>query len=282
MLRIVTDGGADMPEDWEDKYGIDILPLAVRFGERTYYSIQDINKDNFYKLVDELKEIPKTSLPSLEQIKEFYRSIAKTGDEILSIHLGEKLSGTYATVQQAAAEMKGEINVYTFDSGAGSAILGYMCRDARILSQHGASIDEIFIRLEDMCKKLTVIFTLNTLEFAYLNGRINAMQSALSSLLKIKPIIILRAGLLVMADKVRTRQRSIEKVLELVASKFEKNPVHVAVVHACDPGIAKIIYDKVTTLNCKEIVITDLSIPVAANLGPGAVGIIAYQLEGEN
>lgn len=282
MLKIVTDGGADMPEEWENEYEINILPLTVRFGEHTYLQNVDINKENFYKMVKEIKEIPKTSLPSIEQIKQYYRSIVEKGDEILSIHLGSRLSGTFSTVQQAAKELEGELTIYPFDSGAGSAVLGFMCRDARELSKQGATMGEIINRLENIRKKLTVIFTLDTLEFAYLNGRINAMQSALSSLLKIKPIIVLTDGLLIMADKVRTRQKSIERVLDLVLSRFGRNPVHVAVVHACDPGVAEQLVNRVKgILNCNEVVVSELSIPVAANLGPGAVGIIAYQLDEE-
>jgi DegV family protein with EDD domain len=282
MLRIVTDGGADMPEGWQEKYEINILPLTVRLGEKTYFQGSEINKENFYKLVEEIKEIPKTSLPSLSQIKDYYRSIAQRGDQILSIHVGGLLSGTYDIVQMAARELIDEFEVVPFDSGAGSAVLGFMCRDARVLYQQGASIVEIKNHLDDICKKLTVIFTLNTLEFAYLNGRISAMQSAISSLLKIKPIVMLKDGLLIMYDKVRTRQRSIEYILDLIRNRFNMNPVHIAVVHAADPKIADLIVSRINgLLNCMEIVVTDLSIPVAANLGPGTVGIVAYQLDQE-
>jgi DegV family protein with EDD domain len=282
MLRIVTDGGADMPDGWMEKYEINILPLTIRFGEKTYFQGVDINKENFYKMVDEIKEIPKTSLPSINQIKEYYRSIAHKGDQILSIHLGGRLSGTFATVQQAARELGDELDIHPFDSGAGSAVLGFMCRDARILNQQGASIADIKEHLEEIERKLAVIFTLNTVEYAYLNGRISAMQSAISSLLRIKPIIVLKDGLLYMTDKVRTRRRSIDKVLEMIKSRFDMDPVHIAVVHAGDPSIAELIVEKINCLlNCNEIVVTDLSIPVAANLGPGAVGIVAYQLDEE-
>jgi DegV family protein with EDD domain len=280
MLRIVTDGGADFPEGWEALYNIHTIPLRIQFGDRTYLQGRDIGPWNFYQLVRERREIPRTSLPSPGQIIEFYRSIAQHEDSILSVHLGSKLSGTYATVQLAAQELVDEINVFPFDSGAGSAILAMMCREARLLDRAGVPVQDILARLVAIREKLTVVFTLDTLDFARMNGRVNALQKALTSVLHIKPIVILRDGLLQMADRVRTRQKAIDQIINFASSRVGRAPVNVAVVHAADPQMARWLVDKVGELfNCRELVLTDLSIPVAANLGPGAVGIMVYPVD---
>jgi DegV family protein with EDD domain len=280
MIHIITDGSVDMPEGWAAKYSIHILPLMVRFGERIYTSGVDINPGNFYQLVRQYGVIPKTSLPSPGQIVDFYRSIAKKGEEILSIHLSSKLSGTYSAVQLAANEVKNEFRISIIDSHAGSAALGFMCREARLMEESGCSLQKIIDRLENVKNHLTVIFTLDTLEFARLNGRVSAVQSLFGSILRIKPIIMLRDGLLEMCDKVRTRSGSIHHVLENVKQRLGRSPVDIAVVHAGDLETAVDLVEKVKEeLNCREVVITDLSIPVAANLGPGAIGIIAYPVE---
>jgi fatty acid-binding protein DegV len=113
-----------------------------------------------------------------------------------------------------------------------------------------------------------------------MNGRINGLVSAISSLLQVKPIVILGDGVLNMGEKVRSRHRSIDRVIQLVQQRIGSKPTAMAVVHANDPDSAQSIYDKVRNLtNVKELVITELAIPVAANLGPGTVGIAAYILE---
>ena len=257
-----------------------MIPLRVQFGERTYIQGLDIGPENFYQLVRDYKVIPKTSLPSPGQIMDFYRSIAKRGDEVLSVHLGSKLSGTFSTVQLAAKELIGEIQVFPFDSGAGSAALAMMCREARLLDQAGGSINDILKKLEIIRERLRVVFTLDTLEFARMNGRVNAMQSVISSALRIKPIVILRDGLLQMVDKVRTRQRAIEKMIDYARRQIGVKSVNIAVVHAADTQMAQRLMEKVRQVfNCHEVIVTELSIPVAANLGPGAVGIIMYPVE---
>ncbi len=277
MLKIVTDGSADMPADWKDRYKIEVVPLWVQIGNESYLQGVDIGPTNFYKIVREKHIFPKTSLPSPQQVVEFYRKIANKGDEILSVHLANTLSGTFSIFQMAARDLAGEIQVYPFDSGAGSAALGFMCREARLMEMAGSSMQDILKRLEAIRSRITIMFTLDNLEFARLSGRINALQSALSSVLNIKPIIVLRDGLLQMAEKVRTRQKALDRILEAARERVGKRRVVMAIVHAADPDMARDVVDKAKRLfNLKEVIVTDLSIPVAAHLGPGAIGIITY------
>lgn len=276
MLRIVTDGAVDMPQGWEQEFDIHVLPLWVRFGERVYTQGVDIGPENFYELVRKTRVIPKTSLPSPQQVKDFYQKIAAKGDEILSVHVASKLSGTFNVIQVAARELAGEIRVIPFDSQAGSAAMAWMCREARLLERRGAALGEIIARLEAFRRDLVVIFTVDNLEFAQLSGRVNALQSTLSSLLRIKPIITLRDGLLFAGEKVRTREKALTRMLETVHERMGQNKVLMAVVHAADPVMAEAIAEQARTqLHIKELVITELSIPVAAHLGPGTIGIVA-------
>ena len=280
MLRIVTDGAADMPVHWPKEYQIDVIPLMVRFGEETFLVDESMPPERFYQLVRLKKMIPKTSLPSPGQIADFYRNIARKGDTILSVHLASRMSGTFAAVQMAAREVMDEFRIHTLDSGAGSAALGFMCRQARLMDQAGESAAAIVRALENKTRKLAVAFTLDNLEFAHMSGRISALQNILSSVLRIKPIIILRDGLLQIGDKVRTRQRALDKVVEVVKQKIGSSAVHIAVVHAADPDTAAYLMEKIKAVaNFKDLVVTELAIPVAANLGPGTVGIVAYPVE---
>lgn len=282
MLRIVTDGAADMPAEWISEYQINVLPLRVNFGEKTYLPGINFSLEDFYRMVRQTRIFPKTSLPSIGQIIEFYRSVAQKGDTILSVHISGNLSGTFSAVQTAARELADEFKIYTFDSKAGSAVMGYMCREARILSRAGLSADQIVARLGKMRDRLSVYFTLENLEFAYLSGRINAVQNLLSSILSIKPIIVLKNGLLEMAGRARTRQHAIEDVLKSIAQRVGERGARIAVVHACDPEIAQHVLDRLKSMiPVKEAVITDLALPVAAHLGPGAVGIVAIPVEEE-
>lgn len=76
MLRLVTDGAADMSKEWEREFEIHIIPINIHFGEKTYLQFRDLGNEGFYKMVDETRKIPKISQPSPHQFIEFYQSIA--------------------------------------------------------------------------------------------------------------------------------------------------------------------------------------------------------------
>ena len=87
MLRIVTDGAADILPEWQKEFGIDMIPVNILFGEKSYLQGVELDNEGFYKMVEETKRIPKTSQPSPHQFVEFYRKVTQKGDTILSIHI---------------------------------------------------------------------------------------------------------------------------------------------------------------------------------------------------
>jgi DegV family protein with EDD domain len=196
------------------------------------------------------------------------------------MHLSSKLSGMFASAERAARELAGEFNVITLDTGNGSAGLGFMCRDARLLDRAGESVQNIVKRMEFIGRNMNIIFTIDTLEYLRLSGRVKALQAALSSLLSVKPIIALHNGVLDMAERVRTRPKALTYIIEAMRQQLGERRVNVAVVHARAPEAGQALLKRVRkTLNCREIILTNLSIAVSAHLGPGTVGIVAYPVE---
>jgi DegV family protein with EDD domain len=281
MLRIVTDGAADMPPAWEKEFEIAVIPINIQFGERTYLQYVDLDNDGFYQKVEETKTIPKTSQPSPHQFVEFYKKVAQPGDTILSIHITSKLSGTYASAVQAAEELKGTYNVIPVDSMVGSVAIGFMCREARKLARSGRTAEEIVKVLEAVRGRVRVYLTLDTLEYAKMSGRVGAMQAALASLMNVKPIAVLTDGVLNMTEKVRTRKTSVSRLIAMAEEEFGKTPVFLGVVQANDrPSGMSLLEQARGRFNVVgEPVLTDLSISIAANLGPGTVGVILYPAE---
>ncbi|MFH1185961.1 MAG: DegV family protein [Chloroflexota bacterium] len=281
MLRIVTDGAADMPPAWEKEFDLQVIPINIRFGEKNFLQYVELDNAGFYKMVDETKTIPKTSQPSPHQFVEFYRKVAQPGDTILSIHITSKLSGTYASAVQAAEELKGTFNVLPFDSMVGSVAIGFMCREARKMEGAGKSVDQIVKALEGVREQVRVYLTLDTLEYAKMSGRVGALQAALASLMNVKPIAVLTDGVLNMKEKVRTRKASLDRIIAMAKEDFGKKPVFLGVVQANDRASGQSLLEQARGhFNVVgEPVLTDLSISVAANLGPGTVGLVLYPAE---
>ncbi len=278
MLRIVTDGAADMPPAWEKEFDLQVIPVNILFGDQTYLQGVELDNEGFYRKVNETRTIPKTSQPSPHQFVEFYKKLAQPGDTILSIHITSKLSGTYASSVQAAEELKGVYNVIPFDSMVGSLAIGFMCREARKMERSGRTVEQIVKELEAVRGRIRVYLTLDTLEYARMSGRVGAMQAALASLMNVKPIAVLTDGVLNMTEKVRTRKASINRLIAMAVHDFGKTPVFLGVVQANDRQSGKALMDQAHP-HFKAVeapTLTDLSISVAANLGPGTVGLVLY------
>jgi len=277
MLRIITDGAADMPPAWEKEFDLQIIPINIQFGEKTFLQYEDIDNEGFYKLVDETKKIPKTAQPSPHQFVEFFEKVAKVGDTIISIHVTSKLSGTFDSAVAAAREVAGKFKIFPIDSFGGSAGIGFMCREARLMDRAGKGAEEIVRRIELIRERIGIFLTLDTLDYARMSGRVGTLQAALASILNVKPLVVLKNGMLDMTEKVRTRRAALERTIEMAREKYSNQPLHIAVVHARDPQSGRALMEMVKDkFNVKDLIMTDLSISVAANLGPGTVGLVLY------
>lgn len=278
MLKIVMDTAGDLCSGWGKKYQIDLIPINIIHNGISYLQGVDIQYDDFYSMVEKDGAIPSTSQPTPFQFMEFYRRIAKPGDSILSIHVTDKLSGTMASARQAAKELKGEMDIHPFDSASGTICMGMMCKEAREMSEIGKTLPEILDRLSTIRADMQLIFTLETMKFAQLSGRVKSLQAALASILDIKPIIELNEGIIEIKDKVRSRKASIARMVQRLKDKVGDTPLQIAVVHAHDASTGQELLTQVkNTFNCAEVAFAEISISLAAHFGPGTVGLAAYR-----
>ena len=277
MLRIVLDSTGDLPAGWQEQYEIDIIPINIIHNGKTYLQGIDISYEDFYQLVENEGVVPSTSQPTPYQFKAFYRKIADRGDDVLSIHVTEKLSGTMASAKAAAKELIGEFAIYPFDSASGTLVMGMMAKEARMMDRAGKTLDEIVKRLVEIRSNHRLIFTLDTLKYASMSGRIRHLQAALASLLKVKPIIELRNGMLEMGEKVRSRAKSIELLLNKMEKEFGNQRLIVGVAYARDKEAGtKLMKEVINRFNCAEVILGEISISLAAHFGPGTLGFTAY------
>lgn len=274
------DTAGDLAPGWEQEYQVDLIPINIIHGDKSYLQGIDLKYDDFYKLVDTSGIIPSTSQPTPYQFTEFYRRIAQKGDTVLSVHVTEKLSGTVSSARHAAHELRDEINVVPFDSASGTICMGMMVKEARLMERAGATLDEILRRLDFIRRHMHLTATLDTLKYARLSGRVKYMQAALASVLQVKPIMELREGIIEITEKVRSRAKSIERVLGITEEKLRGKKVNVAVVHArAAQAGQELLQQVIQRLNCAEASLAEISISLAVHFGPGAVALAAYPLK---
>ncbi len=278
-MKIVIDDAGDVPDEMVKELDIVVVPINITFGTEEYLTGINLDHAGFYAKVKEVGDhnFPKSSQPTPFQFAEYYREILASGEkEILTITVGEKLSGTYESAEVAANELANQGTFHLFDSAGGSAAQGYMAIEAARMAQAGNNIDEIMIRLEEMRTNQCVVFLVDSLEYAVKGGRVGSLQSTMASLLRIKPIMQLDDGLIVEAGKVRTYSKALDYIVDFVLEQVGEQPIKLAVIHAGSPDGAVTLQEMAKSqLNYTEEFSADMGISVAINLGPGALGIVA-------
>jgi DegV family protein with EDD domain len=280
MIKIATDSTHDLPPEILQQHEIAVVPINILFGAESYLDGVDIDRATFYRKIDELGILPKTSQPSAGQFVEVYDRLADQGaTDIISLHVGAKLSGTIQSAEMAKEMVAGRVRVHPFDSGGGSAGLGYMVLEALRMAQAGKTVADILARLEAIRPRITILLTVRDLRYAQMSGRIGRLQASLASLLNIKPIIVLRDGVLSVGDKARTQSKAVDQIVRMMADRLGTVvPVNLAAVHAEAPEAAQALLDRAKTLfDCRESFVSELAACLAVHFGPGTVGLVGYQ-----
>lgn len=278
-LRIVTDSTADLPAEIREALRIEMVPLTVHFGAESYKDVVEMGSEAFWRKLASSPHHPRTAQPSPGDFLKVYRSLAAQGDEILSIHISGKLSGTIASAQ-VAAQMLPDAQITLLDTRSASLGLGLVALEAARLAEQGRSASEMLPHLEAICSRMNVLFTLDTLEFLQRNGRIGKARALLGSLLEVKPILhIDPEGVVAPLDKVRGKSRTLPRTLELLQQRVPRGSrVKMAVLHTQAPeqaaewlAAAREIYQ------VEEALIAPIGSVIATHVGPGAIGFAFYQ-----
>ncbi|HAL62425.1 MAG TPA: DegV family protein [Chloroflexi bacterium] len=280
QLRIVTDSTCDLPLDLVERYGITVVPALIRFGNRTYLDGIEITHQELYRRMLEEDEVPKSSQPSPGQFLEVYKELAAEGASILSIHVTAKTSGVWQSASLAHS-MLPEADIEVIDSASVSMGTGFIILEAAQAIEAGRSKGEVLALIEDIKSRMNIYATVGTLKYLRLSGRVGHMQGIFGSLLDIKPVITLREGVVMAVDKVRTRKRALDRVLELTKQAVgTEDPVNIAVMHTRVPQEALRFKRRVEeSFNCQELMLGEAGIALGVNGGPGVLGIIAYRVD---
>ena len=280
MIKIATDSTHDLPPEIFRQHEIAVVPINIFFGTESYLDGITIDRSTFYRKIDELGILPKTSQPSAGQFVEVYdRLTAEGATDIISLHVGAKLSGTVQSAEMAKEMVAGRVRVHPFDSGGGSAGLGFLILEALRMIEAGKTVADILARLEAIRPRINILLTVRDLRYAQMSGRIGRLQASLASLLNIKPIIVLRDGVLSVGDKARTQSKAVDHIVRMMAERLGTVvPVNLAAVHAEAPEAAQALLDRAKTLfDCRESFVAELAACLAVHFGPGTVGLVGYQ-----
>jgi DegV family protein with EDD domain len=277
MVKIITDSTCNLDDEVLARHDIRVAPIAIQFGQETFEEGVDIDRDEFYSRIERTGRIPTTSQPSPSWFERFYREVHALGHQALVITVTAKHSGTYQSALLAKA-MVPQASVEVFDSASISLGTGWMVVEAARASERGQPLTSILDRLGHIRRHLALALTPATLKYLQMSGRVGKLQGALASLLDVKPIIAVRDGLLEAGDRVRTRSKAIQQLVDYVHEQTRTaTALNLAVVHARAPEDGQKLLDLARrVLPVREVLVGDLVASLAVHGGPGVVALGAY------
>ena len=219
-VALVTDSTSYIPRDIREKYPITVVPQVVIWEGQSYEDDVTITPEQFYTRLRTAKVMTSTSQVSVVNMHKAFSSLLEQGYDVFGIFLSSKLSGTFQSAVLGREQLtSGREKVDFIDSETTAMAMGFMGLHVARAAVDGASLAECKALAEEASKHVGVYLTVDTLEFLHRGGRIGGAQRFLGTALNLKPILAVDGGRVEPVERVRTRGKALDRVVELVVEK---------------------------------------------------------------
>ena len=275
-IALVTDSTTYMPPELVKQYNISVAPQVLIWGDQTYRDGVDIESQDFFTRLKTAKVMPTTSQVAVISFQEIFQKLVDQGYEVLALLISSKLSGTVQSALQAKDLMSSareKVNVV--DSQSVAMALGFQVLAVARALEEGASLKDAIALAERSYQYTGVFFAVDTLEFLHRGGRIGGAQRFIGTMLNMKPILAIQDGRVEGIERIRTKNKAHDRVLELTIEKVAgRTPVRLATLHANAMEDARALLTRAEhALNPVESIFTEVSPTVGTHAGPGTVGL---------
>lgn len=274
MIRIVVDSSADYQAEEIREKNLDLVTIAITVGEKQYVDGVNLDRNQFYELLEETGEFPKTSQPSPQQFLDIFLDAKEKGDEVVCITLSSALSGTYQSAL-LAKDMAEYDPIYIVDSRTATCNIKILADYARKLADDGHGAGEIAEQVEGLKSRVKVVAALDTLEYLSRGGRLSRTAAALGDMAGLKPLItITEEGEVSMLGKALGKNKAISHILRHLEERKLDQAFPVYSIYSYGTENCVRFEEK---LESKGIPITErlqIGATIGAHIGPEAFGII--------
>ncbi len=269
---IVTDSTSDIPTDQIERHRIHVVPAILVIDGESFQDGEEISRDSFYQALPNMKTPPTTAAPSIGAFEELYENLFQQGfNQIISIHVASKLSGII-NAAQAAARAFGEL-VHIVDSGQVTLGLGFQVLEAAEAAISNLPVDTILRHIYDIRRRVHLVAMLDTLEYLHRSGRVSWARASLGSLLQIKPFLGVEDGEVILLGKVRTRQKGIMRLLQLLDNLGPLD--RLAILHTNAEAEAREILERMTGKLSSTPLLVNVTSVIGTHVGPNGLGFTA-------
>lgn len=279
-IQIMTDSASDISYADEKKYNISVIPFPITLGDKTYTSRVDFDNQQFFDLMAQYDEIPKTAQITPFQFQEIYLQQARAGvTDLVLVLINSKGSSTYDNSVQAIElfyeeypEYRDVLHIHSFDGMGYNALYGSPVVHAAKMCAEGASLEEILNYLTDILPRRQIYFGIYDLKYAAKSGRIPTAAAFLGTALNMKPVMNIFDRSITTAAKCRGERKLVEKVAEMSIAAMEPGSPYEIVYGSDSSCLEELRRLMVQQLGYEPASVYQIGAAVAANSGPRVVG----------
>ena len=280
-IRIMTDSASDISFEDEKRYSISVIPFPVTLGDQTYISRVDFDNEQFYSLMAQHDEIPKTAQITPFQFQEIYlREARDEVTDLIMVLINSRGSNTYDNSIQAIElfyedhpEYRDSFHIHSIDGMGYNALYGGPVVYAAQMREKGASVDEIVKYLTEILPWRQIYFGIYDLKYAAKSGRIPTAAAFVGAKLNLKPVMKIHDRSITTAAKCRGERKLVEKVAEMSAADMEPGTPYELIYGndtACLEELRSLMVQK---LGYEPVSAYQIGAAVAANSGPKVAGV---------
>ena len=273
-IRIIADSSADLTTQEAEALHVHIVSMSIQFGDRSYLDGVDLSKPEFYQLLAAGKDSPTTAQPTPADFLTPLEEAKEAGDEAVVIPLSSQLSGTYQSAV-IAKDMCEYSPIQVVDSRSASAGIHLLVEEACRLRDSGASVQEIAQALEALKGRVRIFALIDTLEYLRRGGRLSNLQASLGTVTKLKPVISVREGAVMVVGKAFGVSAAMKQLLRFLAEHPVDNSFPAYALYSDDESRVDDFIPRLRELDLLPTELRRCSIgpTIGTHIGPGAVGM---------
>ncbi len=276
VIRIVTDSSAHITAQEQKELGIEIVPLRIRIGRKTYKDGVDLAPDAYFRRIEQVKALPQLLDPQLQDFIDVYHRLSKEADHIFSIHTSSAINSAYRIAHTAAASIRTGARIHVIDSETLGRGLGMIVKQAGLAAKAGESADAIGRLVRGIIPYVYISFFVNDLSYVERDGLIRKSQAFLGTMFDVRPLLEIREGKLIVMEKVRGQEDMVEKLYTFI-SEFAYLK-EIALLQNGNATSATVLLEQIETNFPDLPVFTDSYCPALASLiGPSALGVFVRE-----
>ena len=277
MIRFLVDTASDYTIEEISQLGLDFVPMPITLGDKTFLDCVDIERNEFYDLMAQTEDFPKTSQPASQDFIDCFKKVKENGDKLICVLISSEMSGTFQSANLAKSMVDYD-GIHIIDSLGASYVIKVIVDYGLKLRDAGESYESIIEKLEIFKTKIKLYAVLDTLDNLYRGGRLSKTVAGIGTLAKVKPIITFtEEGEIGIVSKAIGRKKAAAGIIDIVKKKDldPEFPIYALKSFGEDNHTAFIEKLKSSGINVDDVL--QIGATIGIHIGPGAFGIIVVE-----